>query len=197
MKEKVLVVESKDFNLHYGDDNNRIIRVDEKSFLDYVNSKHKFISRDLVENDFNYKQIISYCLIKYKNYVFMTKRKNTQSERRLHNLYSVGIGGHINSIDMSEKDNILIIGMQRELFEEVSIETEYNYNLLGIINDNSTNVNKVHAGVCFIVELKEKKCGVKENHKMDGEWISFNDLQKYHNYLEIWSKILINSIKDD
>lgn len=197
MKEKVLVVESKDFNLHYGDDNNKIIRVDEKSFLDYVNSKHKFISRNIVENDFNYKQIISYCLIKYKNYVFMTKRKNTQFERRLHNLYSVGIGGHINSIDRSETDNILIIGMQRELHEEVSIEAEYNYNLLGIINDNSTNVNKVHAGVCFIVELKNKKCEVKEKHKMDGEWIDINDLQKYYNHLEIWSKILINSIKDD
>ena len=113
---------------------------------------------------------------------------------RLHNCYSLGIGGHISYIDKT-KGNIVITGMKRELLEEVDIKSPYTYDFLGCINDNSSEVNSVHLGVCFLIKLNIKSCIVKETEKMRGFWINKSETSKYMDGLEYWSKMLVNYFK--
>lgn len=192
MSELVMVTDAKWLNGLLGESSNEIIKVQESAFLQTLEGNHDFSDRDLVECNNNYKQIVSYCLIAYKDYFFITQRTPKQSEKRLHNKYSLGIGGHISFSD-TLCNNAVIGGMLRELLEEVKIDCKYTYTFYGVINDNSTEVNSVHVGICYIINLEEKSCLVNETEKMRGFWINKNDLHQYADNLEGWSKILINS----
>ena len=55
-----------------------------------------FRPRNILEEDSSYKQIIPYAVICYGNEVYMFSRLNKQTEARLHNKCSLGVGGHMN-----------------------------------------------------------------------------------------------------
>lgn len=196
MVEEVMVIDSGLFDNAIGTNNKKIIPVNKDFFFELVNNNHHFISRDLAEHNQAFKQIVSYCLIQYKEYLFVTHRTEKQTEKRLHNKYSLGIGGHISSVD-STTDNIIITGLYRELFEEVDVKSNYSIHFYGIINDNSTEVNSVHAGVCFVIALDTKQCYVKEKEKMEGFWVHKSKIDTLFNRLEGWSQILFNSYQED
>ena len=171
MRELVMVADAKWLNERFGESSNIVIQVNEESFIESINNNHQFIARNVAEINNAYKQIVSYCLIACKNDIFITQRTTKQTEERLHNKYSIGIGGHISSVDNktdNKTNDIVITGMLRELYEEVEINTSYSWKFYGIINDNSTEVNSVHTGVCFLIELDNECCRVKEVEKMHG-----------------------------
>ena len=157
MKEQVLVVDRKLIDNNYGASSNEIVKVDESDFFSCVVTNHKFRWRNEVENDRNLKQIVAYCIISCGNKIFITKRLRKQTEVRLHDRLSIGVGGHINTVD-DKNDNLIINGMERELHEEVFINCDYTINFVGLINDNSTDVNCVHTGVCFMINLDNCNC---------------------------------------
>lgn len=192
MPEKIMVVPASNISSAFGEDSSRVIPISFTDFDSFITERSEFLPRPLMENDPSYKQIISYCLIECGEYVFIAKRTKKQTESRLHNQYSVGIGGHISLID-STGDSILMQGMQRELSEEVSIESAYECDFYGIINDNSTEVNSVHVGACFIIKLDEQKCVIRETDKHEGLWIKKKDIFEYYDALEGWSKIFVDT----
>lgn len=192
MSEKIMVVPTSSINSVFGENPSKVIPIKYDIFESFINQHSAFLSRSLMENDVSYKQIVSYCFIECGEYMFIAKRTNKQTETRLHNQYSVGIGGHISLID-SVGESILMQGMYRELSEEVTIETPYSCKFYGIINDNTSEVNSVHVGACFILTLEEQKCIIKETEKHEGMWIRKKDIFRYLNYLEDWSKIFIDA----
>ena len=196
MQESVMVTDANWLNKNFGEDHNHVIRVNVEEFLNLIENNYKFIPRNIAETSNAYKQIVSYCLITYRDKIFITQRTSKQTEKRLHNRFSVGIGGHISSVDQNSSD-IVISGMLRELFEEVRIPQEYSCNFFGIINDNSSEVNSVHTGVCFVIQLKTEDCNIIETEKMHGFWVNKDELNMYKDNLEGWSSILLNSYFED
>lgn len=192
MSEMIMTVKTRIINSTYGESAERVIPVTFEQMTDTVNKYYEIMPRDQVEKDNSYKQIISYCLIRCGDDIFVAKRTKKQSEQRLHNLYSVGIGGHINTEDL-EGENVLVQGMTRELFEEVFIDSPYTVSFYGLINDNTTEVNSVHTGACFVITLEEKKCYIRETDKHEGLWINKNDIPEYEASFEGWSRIFLNS----
>ena len=192
MSEMIMVTDAGWLNAAFGTDASHIIEINERDFIDSIEANHKFIERDLAETDDKYKQIVSYCLISHGDEFFITQRTTKQTEKRLHNRYSFGVGGHISFVD-AKNSNVVVTGMLRELFEEVDIRCPYRYDFIGIINNNSSEVNTVHTGACFLVTLDEKACFVKETEKMHGFWIHKSDIGRYMDGLEGWSKILISA----
>ena len=89
-----------------------------------------------------------------------------QSEIRLHHKVSLGIGGHINP------GQSLLEGLQKELDEEVWIGSDYDMQFIGIVNDDSTDVGRVHLGAAYVLDAQGKEIKVKETDKMSGEWMS-------------------------
>ena len=76
--------------------------------------------RSEMEQDPSFKQLIPYVIFRYKTddgetELFQYTRGGGQGERRLHQKRSIGIGGHISSVDAERKDaDPYLQGMQRE-----------------------------------------------------------------------------------
>lgn len=196
MIEKVLVLKRSEVDSLYGVSQEKLIKINFDEFINNVDKSHQFIPRNLAENDDSFKQIIAYCIITCGSKIFVTKRLKKQTEIRLHDMLSVGVGGHINPIDCAD-GNVVMQGMARELSEEVYIGSTFTYRFLGLINDNSTAVNTVHAGACFEVNLDMPECSVREVEKMEGFWVDKDDIPSVYDKMEGWSKIVLNSFIGD
>lgn len=166
---------------------------DSSGILDFIDNNKMFCPREEMECNPEYKQIIPYILIVNGERVLLTQRTEKQSENRLHNKFSIGIGGHINENDMRETSNVVITGMQRELKEEINIHESQEPIFCGVINDDNDEVGKHHLAIVFLVDSKDD-VSIKEKEKMIGKWVHQNKILLYYDRMESWSKILAESI---
>src|SRR3972149_11892576 len=74
-----------------------------------------------VEEDTSLKQIIPYLIIRHRDRIFLFQRSTRGGERRLHGLYSIGVGGHIAREDTNGAQDLLAAALERELHEELVI----------------------------------------------------------------------------
>jgi predicted NUDIX family phosphoesterase len=163
-------------------------------YLERIRKYSIFKKRFLVENDPNYKQIIPYLIIKFKNKYFMFQRFPIGVEDRLFHKYSVGIGGHINKKDVKKNKDLINSGLEREFNEELIYNKKFNYKILGLVNDDFDEVGKVHFGIVYLVEIETPEIKIRENSKMKGRLVDKEDLLKYKDKMERWSQILIDNL---
>jgi len=161
-------------------------RVDE--LLDVIANEHTFIDRDLAERSPEWRQIIPYVVIRNGDDVFALTRTSKQTESRLHHKVSLGIGGHINP------GHDLIDGLQKELDEEVRIDGDYDLQFVAILNDESTEVSRVHLGAVFWLDSMTRDVVVLETEKMTGRWMSHADLAAARDAMESWSQIVYDEL---
>lgn len=168
-----------------------IIAGDTGEIIDTILSRHEFIARDGAETDRGYKQIIPYVVIRRGGSVFLLRRLNKTTEKRLHGLMSLGIGGHINP-DFEQKGNPIEAGLFRELSEEVSVPDIGRLEFRGVINDHSSEVSFYHTGLVYVLET----CGevsVLETDKMEGHWVEITALPDLKREMEAWSQVIVDS----
>ncbi len=163
-------------------------------YLERIGKYSIFMKRFLVENDPNYKQIIPYLIIKFKNKYFMFQRFPVGVEDRLFHKYSVGIGGHINEKDVKKNEDLINSGLEREFGEELIYNKKLSYKIAGLINDDFDEVGKVHFGIVYLIEIETPEIRVRENSKMEGRLVDKEDLLKYKDKMERWSQILIDNL---
>ena len=126
--------------------------------------RHKqFLPRSLVETDENFKQIIPYIVVMYRENIFVVQRRSSASEQRLARLLSVGIGGHIRASDVSGSD--IFSWAAREWREEICYEGDCQTAFLGFINDDSNPVGRVHFGVVYLIMLESSMITVRSELK--------------------------------
>ena len=179
--EQVMVVRTVDLQSFL---TGRLIRDRARAILDLIASKHFFIDRPTAEVSPQYRQIIPYVLIRNGDEYFTLVRTPKQSETRLHHKVSLGIGGHINP------GHSLLEGLQKELDEEVWIGSDFDMQFIGIVNDDSTDVGRVHLGAAYLLEAQGKDVKVKETDKMTGEWKTRAALRASREAMESWSQIV-------
>lgn len=189
-KENVLVIEKIILETYIGDHTFNLITEKKEEVFQLVIDNHTFLQRDLAEYDLNYKQAIPYILIQHQNQYLLLKRTKKQTEKRLHNKFSLGIGGHINPRTESEYENVIIHGLYKELHEEISITPDHQLQFIGVINDETTDVSKVHLGLLYVIELEDGKFEILEKEKMSGEWVTVEELEENYDNLETWSQIV-------
>src|SRR5262245_1010498 len=115
-----------------------------------------FAPRKQAEEDPALKQIIPYGVLAWNRQVFLMKRTRGGGEARLHERFSLGVGGHVNPVDSMEGDlgKAIRAAFQRELEEELSVETPYRSEALGLLNDDSNPVGRVHLGLVYRLDLE-------------------------------------------
>lgn len=185
--EKVLVVKTEKLSEYISGRIGLLTDVRE-AVLEVIINEHEFIPRSDAEEDPSYKQIIPYVVLTQQGKVFATRRLNKGGESRLHGKISIGIGGHINPVDETDRKSVLIHGLERELDEEVDIEHRGQLVPRGLINDDSNGVGAVHLGLCFTMEV-EGRVAVKETEKLTGAWMSVDELKAEYNNMETWTQI--------
>lgn len=127
-----------------------------EGFLEEYNPQ--FIPRTECETDPNWKQIIPYVVLRSKlssgsRVIARYVRGKGSAEERLTAKHSIGFGGHINSSDGAYATLAFANGVQRELNEELKINCRYDLEEAALINDDTTDVGKVHLGFLIIVDL--------------------------------------------
>jgi len=190
VSEDVLVVQNSSIVDYIQGGNGSLTTERSNELINKILGNHMFMPRDKAEYDFEHKQVIPYVIIRDKKNYLLLKRTSKQTEKRLHNKYSLGIGGHINPEPSEGDNNIIIKGLYRELNEEVSLKDPSDLNFIGIINDESNSVSRVHLGLLYVQEVLSPGYEVLETEKMTAEWVTEDKLQDHYNELETWSQIV-------
>lgn len=174
---------------------NAVIKVIDKDIMTKILSEGIFEQRNILENDPSHKQIIPYAVICCGDEVYLFHRTKKQTESRLHNLYSLGVGGHMNPFGDKLDLAYMHHELEREMTEEVLMHDECRVERIepvGFINDDTNEVGKVHLGVLYNIILNNKSLEVNEKDKMTGMWIKKDDLHKYYPQMESWTKIYVD-----
>ena len=150
--------------------------------------------RDKMENDPSFKQLIPYCLFRFENQLFNYKRGKLQGEGRLHSKRSIGVGGHICSEDQNSLHSPYIEAMHREIEEEVNLEAAYSDTCVGLLNDDQTEVGKVHLGIVHIFELDSPKVSPREKSMLEAGFTCAEELVREIDQFETWSQICLKHL---
>lgn len=163
-----------------------------KTLLDPMHTSYR--PRDEMEEDLSYKQLIPYCIFVHDGNVFNYRRGTAQGESRLHSKRSVGVGGHICTLDKDGKNHAYMEGMEREIDEEILIKGGYQSKCVGLINDDETEVGKVHLGIVHIFELEQAKVSPKEASMLEAGFSSPEELLSEQDQFETWSQICLDAL---
>jgi predicted NUDIX family phosphoesterase len=157
-----------------------------------------FIPRPEAENDPAYKQIIPYALIAFKKTVLHYVRGKKAGEQRLVAKGSIGIGGHMNETDESLfalDEQAYRVGVEREVNEEIKIDTPFEDRIVALLNDDSTEVGRVHLGVVHIFKLNEPNVQKREAMITGLTFLTKEELMVRRGSLETWSQICLDSLE--
>jgi predicted NUDIX family phosphoesterase len=152
-----------------------------------------FLRRSELEEDPSFKQIIPYAIISNNESFYLFRRTSGQTEKRLHNKFSLGVGGHMNPNDsMESKEQYLIDELKRELYEEVKLLNGClieDIEFIGFINDDTIPVGSVHIGLLYNIHVSNKEVYIIETDKMTADWIEKSKLAEFYGGMETWTKI--------
>ena len=170
-----------------------------RKYLDAILSRGNnfFLRRPQAEKDPGHKQIIPYVLLAHGDRVLFYVRGKKAGEQRLVAKGSIGIGGHMNESDESLfalDEAAYRAGVEREVAEEIKIETKFEDRVVALLNDDCNEVGQVHLGIVHVFRLAEPK--VRKNEAMITElaFLSREELLSRRDSLETWSQICLDSL---
>lgn len=157
----------------------------------------RFHPRAAVEEDADLKQLIPYLIVEHGGQVLHYVRGQKGGEARLATKGSIGIGGHINdqdadahSFDRAAYER----AVNRELHEELEIDTPYRHQPVALINDDSNAVGAVHLGIVHVVHLDAPKVGPGEAVIEELGFLPLEQIIERQDQLETWSSICANHL---
>lgn len=153
--------------------------------------------RGEMESDPSFKQLIPYVLFRYvptdgTATLFNYTRGAGQGEARLRQKVSIGVGGHISALE--DRGESYEEGMRRELEEEVVIETDYTESVVGMINDDETDVGKVHLGVVHLFDVQQPAVRARETDILAAGFERVDALKSRRDEMESWSRITLEAL---
>lgn len=160
-----------------------------------------WLPRHEAENNPAFKQWIPYILLQNaRGELAAYPRQGT--EARLHGLWSLGLGGHINPTDGAAPGaaqsapwrDLLWNGMRRELGEEYpGAATAGTTRFLGLIHESRSAVGRVHIGAVFLHEITGDP-GAPGAELAGLQWVSAGDvggIQWPLERFELWSQLAV------
>lgn len=159
----------------------------------------RYMDRALAEKSPQFKQLIGYAIFCHRGRILAYSRTAKGTETRLHDKWSLGIGGHINPIDgLTDSIHTYLTGMEREIREEISIPAAVGQELYAVINDDTDEVGSVHLGIVHRFELESEEVAPNEK-KLDN--LGFHSLEELvgdlYPKLESWSAICVDALRAD
>jgi predicted NUDIX family phosphoesterase len=163
---------------------------------------NSFLPRSKAETDSNFKQIIPYVIVTDGKSILHYVRGKKAGEQRLVAKGSIGIGGHINH----EEDHDLSLlaftfnvqafqdAVEREVREELSVQGSFDAKPVGLINDDSTEVGRVHFGIVHLLFRTPDKVKKNEQVITQVEFLPIEELKAKREQMETWSQLCLDNI---
>jgi predicted NUDIX family phosphoesterase len=158
-------------------------------FLDVIASEGRFEPRAAMERDPRFKQVIPYLVLRDRGRYFLMRRSRAGADERLHDRFSIGVGGHLNPGDVD-----LTGGLAREWSEELVADFVPEFRLLGLLNDDETDVGSVHLGVVYLAEAAGRPVAVREIEKLEGRFAAPSALLSVYDRMETWSQLVFDFV---
>ncbi len=162
---------------------------------------HFFMDRAAAEEDPSHKQIIPYCVFRCGDRILHYTRGKAGGESRLHAKISVGVGGHVNPVDMGEGRtgaDAYHAAVTREIEEELDLPGSHEHRIIALLNDDSNPVGQVHLGIVHLIDLPSDEVSSREDALLDLAFSPLADLNgPMFERLETWSAFCIRYLAEN
>jgi len=155
----------------------------------------RYLVRRDAEKDPSYKQLIPYVVMRSGGRYLTYVRGKRAGETRLVEKRSIGIGGHINPTDDMELFSpyeTYLNAVHREVAEEVHVESPYKETIIGLLNDDSNEVGRVHLGIVHLWELEAPAVRRREQMITQMEFLPPETLRALRDSMETWSQLCLD-----
>ncbi len=160
------------------------------SFEDLVGRHGRFVGRAAAEVDRDLKQVIPYLVLRDGVRYFLMRRTRAGGDARLHDRFSIGVGGHLNPGDRD-----LAGGLRREWTEELAADFVPEFRFVGLLNDDTTEVGAVHLGAVYIADAVGRPVAIRETHKLEGAFAAPDEVAAVVEQMETWSAIAFRHLE--
>jgi len=162
------------------------------AFEQLVHQQQLFLPRGEMEVDPTYKQIIPYMVFVYQRQLLVMQRSAGAGEQRLASAYTIGIGGHVRQSDVAA--TALKEWGAREFMEEVAYAGTVNaVQLMGLVNDDTNPVGRVHLGVVLVMHGSTDSIAVR-SELQSGVLMSRAACAAVYEHMETWSKLVFDTL---
>ena len=152
----------------------------------------RFVDRAVAEGDRSLKQVIPYLVLRDGPRILMMRRTRAGADSRLHERWSIGVGGHLNPGDTD-----LAGGLRREWHEELVAPFTPRFRFLGLLNDDTTEVGAVHLGAVFSADARGRPVAIREVDKLEGLFVDRAAIEAVADRLESWSSLVLAGLGAD
>ena len=107
--------------------------------------------------------MIPYLLLRDGERIFLMRRTRAGGDERLHDRYTIGVGGHVNP-----EDGDVVGGLRREWAEEIEADFTPEFEPLGVLNDDENAVGAVHLGLVYAADAGGRPVAIRETRQAVG-----------------------------
>lgn len=156
-------------------------------YLDALRRSGTFRLRSEAETDPAWKQVIPYVVLRDGDAIFLMRRTRAGGDERLHDRFSIGVGGHVNP-----EDRDVAGGLEREWREEIESDFVPEFQPIGVLNDDDNAVGAVHLGLVYQADAQGRPVEIRERDKLEGRFASWQEIAAIASKLETWSALLFD-----
>ncbi len=147
----------------------------------------RFVLRSVAEEDPRLKQVIPYLVLRDGERWFLMRRTKAGGDARLHDRWSIGVGGHLNP-----GDGDVTGGLRREWAEELAAGFVPDFTPVGLLNDDTTPVGAVHVGIVYVADAAGRPVAVRETEKLAGAFAPTDEVASVRDAMETWSRLVFD-----
>ena len=167
-----------------------VVAGDLAALIRLVGEAGRDLPRAEMERDPSFKQIIPYLVVRDGQRYFLMRRTRAGGDQRLHDHWSIGVGGHLNPGDAGIHDGLL-----REWREEIDASFIPEFRFVGLLNDDTTAVGSVHLGVVFEADARGRRVAIREVDKLSGAFAEPAEVRAVADRLETWSALVFEHLE--
>jgi predicted NUDIX family phosphoesterase len=160
----------------------------EADLASLIRREGTFRARSEMESDPAWKQVIPYPVLRDGDAWYLMRRTKAGSDARLHDRYSIGVGGHVNPED-GALDGDLTTALRREWHEELVVDFVPTFRFVGLLNDDTTPVGQVHVGLVYEGDAAGRPVAIRESDKLSGSFVGAAEVAAVADRLETWSRL--------
>jgi predicted NUDIX family phosphoesterase len=161
-----------------------------RPYLEAIAAAAVFRPRSTLEADPAWKQVIPYLVLRDGERIFLMRRTRGGADARLHERWTIGVGGHVNPGDRDLRG-----GLRREWAEEIEAGFTPRFRRLGLLNDDDDPVGTVHLGVVYTADAAGRGVAIRERDKLSGAFASLDEVRAVRDRLETWSSLLFDALE--